>query len=320
MINVYEYGELIKVAKLYYLKRKPLRTIAKELRTSIATISRMLNEATKLGIVKFEVTDPRERAITLEKSLTKNFRLARSFIVPQNSSENMASLKRILALHATTLILETLSPGAIVGIGPGETIAELVSSFTRDHFMEDIKLVPLMGGWSLHDLEHETNKLVTEFASVLGSDYHILPAPAYVSSQNLREMIMKEPQISAITQLWEHIDIAIFSIGPEIEYGLFRQLVPAKSHISEAKKLGAVGDILGYLIDENGNVLDIDFNRKLVSVPLEELHSIPVRIGIAGGRLKYRAIRAALKAEYVNFLVTDSETASRLLNEEGGIS
>ncbi|GAB4319886.1 sugar-binding transcriptional regulator [Pseudothermotoga elfii] len=317
---MYEYGELIKVAKLYYLKRKPLRAIAKELKTSIATVSRMLAEASRVGIVKFEITDPRERVEILERSLARRFELVKSLVISQNVNDSQSSLKRLLALHSTNLVIETLSPGVIVGIGPGETIAELVSSFTRDHFMEDIKLVPLMGGWSLYDLEHETNKLVTEFASVLGSDYHILPAPAYVSSQNLRELIMKEPQISAITQLWKHIDTAIFSIGPEIEHGLFRQLVPDENHISEAKKLGAVGDILGYLIDENGNVLDIDFNRKLVSIPLEELRNIPVRIGIGGGRLKYRAIKAALKAKYVNILVTDSETASRLLNEEGGIS
>jgi len=317
---MYPYGELLKVAKLYYVKRKPLRTIARELRISIATVSRMLSEATKLGIVKFEIVDPRGLAKDLQKSLTKRFSLMRSLVALQDTRGSLASLKRILALNSVNLILETLPAGSVVGIGPGETMAELVNSFAQTYFMEDVKIIPLMGGWGIHSLEHETNKLVTEFASVLGSDYHILPAPAYVSSQNLRALIMKEPQISAITQLWEHVDIAIFSIGPEIEHGLFQQLVPDESHISEAKKLGAVGDILGYLIDENGNVLDINFNRKLISIPLEKLRSIPVRVGIGGGRLKYRSIKAALKAKYVNILVTDSETASRLLNEEGGIS
>ncbi|MDN5338355.1 MAG: deoxyribonucleoside regulator, partial [Thermotogaceae bacterium] len=128
---MYEYGELIKVAKLYYLKRKPLRAIAKELKTSIATVSRMLAEASRVGIVKFEITDPRERVEILERSLARRFELVKSLVISQNVNESQASLKRLLALHSTNLVIEILSPGVIVGIGPGETIAELVSSFTR---------------------------------------------------------------------------------------------------------------------------------------------------------------------------------------------
>jgi DNA-binding transcriptional regulator LsrR (DeoR family) len=51
---------------------------------------------------------------------------------------------------------------------------------------------------------------------------------------------------------------------------------------------------------------------------LEQLRKVNRRIGVAGGRGKVGAIRAALKGGWINGLITDRGTAERLVSESSG--
>ena len=52
----------------------------------------------------------------------------------------------------------------------------------------------------------------------------------------------------------------------------------------------------------------------IIAITMEDYKKIPVRIGVAGGEEKAEAIRAAVKGNYINVLVTDLLTA-KLLKE-----
>lgn len=317
---MFPYAQILKVANMYYVQRESVNRIANQLGISVATVSRMLREAERLGIVKFQVVDIRERSKQLEQRLKKIFPSVKEFVVKGNEDDS-ADLKQYLALSAVDVIIKFLKPGSLVGIGPGETMANLVRSFPRYRSFQDIKLLPLVGGWGLQKVEYENNKLVTELASILRCEYFLLPAPSYVSSGFLRETILKEPQIKPIVELWDSIDMAIFSIGPEVDHSLFKELIGNEEEIRAAKAAGAVGDVLGYLIDQDGNVLNLPFNQQLISFPVSSLKRIPTKVVVAGGRLKYRSILASLKAELIDILVTDEATANYLLDstiEKGG--
>jgi deoxyribonucleoside regulator len=83
------------------------------------------------------------------------------------------------------------------------------------------------------------------------------------------------------------------------------------------KSLKAVGDIAGRIINEYGEELDIDYNRRLISIPIDVLKKIPKRVGIGGGQNKYRSVKASLEAGIVNYLITDYQTCLYIL-ENGG--
>ena len=51
---------------------------------------------------------------------------------------------------------------------------------------------------------------------------------------------------------------------------------------------------------------------RILGIDGDTLRRIPRRIGVAGGRRKHDAIRAALLGGWINTLVTDSATASYL--------
>ena len=77
---------------------------------------------------------------------------------------------------------------------------------------------------------------------------------------------------------------------------------------------GAVGDILGYFFDANGEVIpEIKIHQELIGLGLSSLSTIPTIIGVAGGEEKAESIIAAMKGNYINALVTDQATAARML-------
>jgi DNA-binding transcriptional regulator LsrR (DeoR family) len=83
--------------------------------------------------------------------------------------------------------------------------------------------------------------------------------------------------------------------------------------LEDLRKAGAVGDVCGWHFDIHGQPACDNFCERLVSIQREDLLSIPVRLGVAGGEGKADAILGALRSKYVNMLVIDSLTARKVL-------
>jgi DNA-binding transcriptional regulator LsrR (DeoR family) len=87
--------------------------------------------------------------------------------------------------------------------------------------------------------------------------------------------------------------------------------------VAQAAKRGAVGELNLRFVAEDGTPVPTDFDDLVVGVTLSQLRKADRRLGVAGGRSKFRAIRAALLGGWLNVLVTDSTTAQWLVNNRG---
>jgi len=314
---VYSLSMIMKVAELYYVKKKPQKEIAKELGLSIPTVSRTLQEALNQGIVKVQIVNIQNRVFQIEEALKKAYNLEEAVVIETPSDREDWHIKKLLGRKASELFFEVVSPGSTVGIGAGMSVYEMIESFDGVKHIPGLQIIPMMGGWGLKNLQNETNKLVSSMATVLGCSFQILLSPAILSSPEVREVFLNEPQIAAVVNMWKDIDTAFFSIGPEIEYSIFPTLTESKSLMEKVQKMGAAGDILGRIIDVNGDEMAIDYNERMISIPFEQLKQIKHRIGIGGGSKKVRSINAALKSGLVNYLITDSETGTYILKNGG---
>lgn len=314
---MYSTSLMIKVSELYYLKKLSQKTIAGELNISVPTVSRILKEALDCGIVKVQLVNVQNRVSQIEGRLKERYALEGAMVIETPPDKDEWHIKKLLGRRASELFLETVSPGSKVGVGAGGSVYEMIESFDGEKYIPGLQLIPLMGGWGLRNLQNETNKLVSSMATVLRASFQLLLAPAIVSSREIRGVFLNEPQISAIVQMWDELDTAVFSIGPEIEYSIFPSLTGNGASIESVKEGGAVGDIVGRIIDGDGREMDIDFNRRMIAIPLDTLARIKNRIGIGGGPRKIRSLRAALKSGILNYLVSDSETCLYIL-ENGG--
>jgi len=307
---------LLKVAEMYYYEKLSQREISLRLGLSIPTVSRLLKEAFNKGIVQVKIENIEKRLFQMEKELEKKFSLEKAIVIDLNVQIDQWSSKKILAKEASKIITNFFSPGDLIGIGPGETIFEMISSLSIETKIPNIRIIPLMGGWGIHNVQYETNKLAIFMAYALGCDFYLLTVPAFVSSPYIKEKFLNEPQIRECIKKWEEVKVAIFSIGPEIEYSILPLIAQDNTLINEVKRRGGVSDILGRIINEDGEELDIFFNKCLISIDFNQLLRIPIRIGI-GGVSKIRGIKASLKKGIINILITDREACTYLL-EKGG--
>ena len=73
------------------------------------------------------------------------------------------------------------------------------------------------------------------------------------------------------------------------------------------------GEVCTHFFNKDGEEVIPPFGDQIIAIPLEDYHNIPIRIGVAGGPGKTEAIRAALNGGYVNVLITDLQTANKLI-------
>ena len=127
----------------------------------------------------------------------------------------------------------------------------------------------------------------------------------FISSQQIRLVTLSGgvgPYMTGIGQLDAACSVSMIS-----------------GYISEGEQLmyarkGAVGDILGYFLNAEGEcVEELEIHKELLGVSLDELAQLPTIVGVAGGEEKADAIYAALKGRRINGLVTEETTARAVL-------
>ncbi|GAH26540.1 unnamed protein product, partial [marine sediment metagenome] len=75
-------------------------------------------------------------------------------------------------------------------------------------------------------------------------------------------------------------------------------------------------DILGQFFNIQGEKVDTDLHRRNVAFPLELLREMKNVIGVTGGKNKVSSILGALRGKYIKILITDEETANKLLEQK----
>ena len=84
--------------------------------------------------------------------------------------------------------------------------------------------------------------------------------------------------------------------------------------LDEFVERGAVGDIALRYFNKEGNTEPFrEFNDKVASIPLDQLKKVENRVGIGGGVEKVNAIKGAIRAQFINILITDVDCAQKML-------
>ena len=101
---------------------------------------------------------------------------------------------------------------------------------------------------------------------------------------------------------------------------LVRDAIPSDVPVAELIEAGGVGDIMGYVLNAEGYLIDHPINSRVIGLTLGELDKIENVILAAGGLQKVPVIAAALKRSLIDTLVTDERTATALLERHSSIT
>ena len=140
-----------------------------------------------------------------------------------------------------------------------------------------------------------------------------MPLPVIASSASEREMLHAQAMIRPTLTLAAKADVTFVGIGDLTDDApLYVDGFISLDELKALQSWGAVGEIVGWSFDSEGRLLPDLTNERVASAAIPSRDNCMV-IAAAKGPKKLPGIRGALKGRLINGLITDEDTAERLL-------
>jgi deoxyribonucleoside regulator len=305
----------VEIAFRYYYERKTQGEIAKEMGLSRIKVQRILQKCLDTGIVRITIQDPLVKCVELENRLLREFGLKEAHVV-MTPSNGLFTHKQV-ALKGAHLLDSLIKDGTTVGVAWGRMVSEIVNEMVVSLNVEPgrkVDFVSIIGGltskFSVNPLS-----IIHRLGELYGGDVYYISAPAVVDSPDLKDAILKERSLEPIFQRMQDIDLTVVGIGNVRKYSTLHETgYLSEEELHDFQVKGAVGEVLLYHYDLQGNIIQADYHDRLIGIGLEGLKSINKVIGVATGQNKVESIVGAIRAGLINGLVTDEVTAESVLN------
>ncbi len=316
MARIHELRLIARVAQMYHVENLRQAEIAKHLRLSQATVSRILKRAQDEGIVRTTVVAPSGTYGDLESGLRERFNLPEAIVVECAEDRDGAIMARI-GEAAAHIVEVTLQPDEVVGVSSwSETILKMVDNIHPMKAGKAKYVVQTLGGMGNPAVQTHATQLTTRLAKLIGAEPQLLAAHGVAQSREAKLVMLGDPYVRETMDLFSRITLAIVGIGAiEPSQMLARSgNVFSAGELSDLKEAGAVGDISLRFFDKDGHAVKTPLDDRVIGMSMAELAKVERVIGLAGGRSKAEAIAGALRTGVLSVLITDKFTAARLLD------
>ena len=156
------------------------------------------------------------------------------------------------------------------------------------------------------------------FCEAFGAEPRYLPLPVIFQDMAMLSIVRRDRAIERILEEGRGVDVAVFTVGSLGCEALSLNLGQLEDDEVEALLRDAVGDACSRFFTREGGVALASVDRRTVGITLEELRSRPVRVLVAGGRVKAEALDTALHMGLATHLVVDQDLALALLERPRG--
>jgi deoxyribonucleoside regulator len=307
--------DALRAAQLYYLQDQTMDSIARELRTSRSSVSRLLSHARSTGLVEIHVRSPLDQTNQLQRDLHDRFGITSHIVPLAGQVSDVDRLERV-AMTAARLLVQFVDSNMIIGIAWGSTI----SAVSRHLVMKETtnsQIVQLNGAGNTQSTGIDySSEILQRFGAAFGATVQQFPVPAFFDRSSTRDAVWEERSTRRIVDLQRRMDVALFGVGSPFAE------VPSRVYIGEYLEAadfdslsasGVVGDVATVFYREDGTSNDIPMNDRGSGPALSILRRAARRVAVVSGVSKLPALRGALAAGLMTDLITDDGTARALL-------
>jgi deoxyribonucleoside regulator len=309
---------LVKIAHYYYCDGLTQEQIAQRLSMSRQKVNRLMKRLQDEEIVKIEINYQKAKNVEVERELEDVFGLKEAVVINEVNDETLFDR---LGLETANYLEEFLQPHDIIGFSWGKTL-QLVAEHLKEKQL-DLSVVQLAGGMILNGegQDHsekslnQSDELVVLFSQCLGGTPYFLHAPVFVEDASVKKLLMDVQYIKNSFEMIKQCNKALLSIG-----GIGEQVTPFQEHflsmvdLKSLQAAGAVGHICFRYYDIKGKPVTTDLDDRTIAPTFEQLKKIPNVIGVGAGKEKGKALLGALRANLIDIMITDVNSAKFLLN------
>lgn len=300
-----------RAAWLYYVKSKRQDDIAQELGISRQIVQRLIALALSENLISFQVRHPLSECIALADRLKEKFGL-QFCEVALNEAGNTEDIPAVatVAAHYLDNVLMQKSPVTIaVGNGTAmrETVMRVSSAERPQH-----RCVSLMGNLTPNGRAGR-HDVVTKLAERINAQSYPLPMPLVAATVSEREILQAQLGYKTLRGLVDEASLLVMGSGNVgWQAGIHADGFITDPELAEAMDAGAVGEVLGGVIDKAGQFVEVSYFERLTSL-FRAPNSKQATLLVSSGQIRVPAIHAALTGKIANALITDENTAKSVL-------
>ncbi len=303
---------LAQVAWAYYVEGLTQEKVADKLGATRLRVNKALSEAHLRGLVRISFNTSYAACAELEAALVARFGLKQAYVAPAPGDPE--DVQKITGAALGHLLSEVLADPAVklFGMSWGGTL-NIATRFVAAMRRPDLEVISVMGGLT-QGSDLNSFEITTRLADLLGAQHSYFTAPLYAGSRESRDTIMQLDVFREVLEKLRGVDAMAMAAGDLSTRSLLvRDAMPKDVTVEDLLALGGVGDVLGMVIDAEGQPLAHKINERVIGIGLEDLAAIPNVILAAGGPHKVAVNRAILRRGVVDTFVTDEATARALL-------
>ena len=302
-----------RAAWLYYVAGNTQDEIARKLGVSRQSAQRLVSLAVSERLIKVRLDHPIARCMELADALRREYGIKKCEVVPSDPASASTTLGIAEAAAAEMERHFKVSQPKIIAVGTGRTLRAAVDQLSPMNCPQH-RIVSLVGNIT-PDGSASFYDIISRLADTVVSPHFPMPLPVIAATPEERRVYQDQKPVRNLFSMAAKADVTFVGIGnlgpaaPIVVDGFL-----SRDEIAATTEAGAVGEIVSWLYDANGKIIDGPNNDRVTSVPLRPNRPEPI-FGIAMGEPKVPAIKAAMLGRLINGLITDEHTAERLLEK-----
>lgn len=305
------YEEMYQAASRYYVQGDTMESIARQLKLSRSSVSRLLRDARETGLVRISIADHAGSQAPVALAIGRQFGVRVHLVAVRATATETVRFDQVARL-AGRLVSDAVDDHQLIGVAWGVTLWHTGRHLTRR---------PLVGA-SIVQINGSANEggtgigyigqILQSFGDAFDADVVLFPVPAFFDYAQTKDAMWRERSVRRVLGMRERLDLAVFGIGA------LQARVPSHvytaGYLDESEKRaliadGVVGDVATVLLREDGTYLDIAENRRASGITPADLHHVGRRICIVADPSRAPAVVGALRAGVATDLVLDEQTA-----------
>lgn len=305
----------LRAAQMYYLQDMTMEAIARELRTSRSSVSRLLRHARESGLVEIQIHPPQGQELRLEEAIRARFGIA-AHVVP--TPHNLSDVERFerVAMSAARLLPVYFESNMILGVAWGSTL-DAISRHLPKKETHNTTVVQLNGAGNTFTTGVDyASEIMHRFGQAFGSSTQQFPVPAFFDDPRTKEAMWRERSTRRVLDLQARADLILFGLGSpfaEVPSRVYIGGYLDRNDYRSLREEKVVGDVATVFYRQDGSWKDIELNARATGPGFPVLARAARRVCVVSGIQKLASLRGAIATRLVTDLVLDEHLAEQLV-------